>query len=63
MCGTGLHPWSTWSDNSRAETDFELYRREGAGGWRLLALLTANQASYFDFGLAPGIAYSYRSAR
>jgi hypothetical protein len=49
-----------WTDNSGSETGFELYRREGHGGWRLLATLPANGAAYFDFALFPGTAHTYR---
>jgi probable HAF family extracellular repeat protein len=49
-----------WTDNSRTETGFELYRRQGDGAWRLLATLPANNPAYFDFILEAGATYTYR---
>ena len=49
-----------WTDNSRVETRYELYRRREDGEWVLLALLPADRSAYLDFMVAAGTTYSYR---
>lgn len=51
-----------WTDNANNENGFRLERKIGAnGGWVVrAATITANQTSYQDSGLIPGLTYYYR---
>lgn len=49
-----------WRDNSDNETAFNIYRKEGAGEYRLIASLPANTTQYTDrTDVKPGTQYNY----
>jgi titin len=50
----------SWTDNSRNETGFALFRREGAGDWLRLALLGPNITRFADLEVRAGATYTYR---
>ena len=52
----------TWIDNSNNEGGFKIERCQGAGCSNFVQIATvgANVTTYWDIGLSPGIAYSYR---
>lgn len=49
-----------WSDLSATESNFRLERRRGGEAFVPIAAVAAGVASYFDTGLTPETAYSYR---
>jgi hypothetical protein len=50
----------TWIDNSRSETGFAVFRREGAGAWQQIALLGPNITRFADLEVQVGRTYTYR---
>jgi hypothetical protein len=50
----------SWTDNSRDETGFAVFRREGAGDWLRLALLGPNITRFADLEVRTGVTYTYR---
>jgi hypothetical protein len=49
-----------WTDSSRNERNFLLYRRVGAASYALHGTLSANSVTFTDVGLQPGTLYGYR---
>ena len=50
----------SWVDNSRNETGFAVFRREGAGPWQQIALLGPNITRFADLEIEVGKTYTYR---
>ena len=50
----------SWSDNSAAETGFEIERKTGSGSFSHLATTGVDATTYSDAGLAPETSYTYR---
>jgi subtilisin family serine protease len=51
----------TWTDNSAAlETSFQIFRRIGAGSWKMIGSVGANVTSYADLTTKAGTAYGYQ---
>ena len=50
----------SWIDNSRNETGFAVFRREGAGPWQQIALLGPNITRFADLEIEVGKTYTYR---
>ena len=59
---TGKHEVHvTWTDNSTNEASFKLERKTGSNGtFAQIAIVPANNTSFVDIGLNPGIEYFYR---
>jgi titin len=51
----------TWTDNSAAETTFEIQRQiTGSNNWAAIAIVGANTVSYVDPTLDESVSYEYR---
>jgi hypothetical protein len=50
----------TWTDNSHNETQFGIWRKEGAIDWRRIAIAFPNETQFTEGGLTPGVTYFYR---
>jgi subtilisin family serine protease len=50
----------TWTDNSTAESGFEIDRRTSGGTFALIATLGSDVESFSDTGLSPGTTYFYQ---
>ena len=50
----------TWIDNSRNETGFEVWRKEGTGGWTEIALMPPNTTTFADSAVLAHTSYIYR---
>jgi fibronectin type 3 domain-containing protein len=50
----------SWTDNSNNETAFSIFRKDGAGDFVRVAVVTANSATFMDSGLTAGTQYTYR---
>ena len=50
----------TWQDASANEDGFEIWRRNEAADWSLLAQAPSNAASHLDGTVAPGTLYAYK---
>ena len=49
-----------WQDRASNETDFQIERRIGNGGFTQIAIVSANATNHRDTGLQPETAYTYR---
>ncbi|MCP5535968.1 MAG: sulfatase-like hydrolase/transferase [Akkermansiaceae bacterium] len=50
-----------WDDNTEADLEaYKVYRKEGAGGFALLATVTAPTSAYTDSGISSGVIYTYQ---
>src|SRR5262249_360506 len=50
----------SWTDNSYNETQFGIWRKEGAIDWRRIAIAFPDQTQFTEGGLTPGVTYFYR---
>jgi fibronectin type III domain protein len=65
LAGTSFAPFDvyvtlTWTDNSHNETQFAVWRKEGAIDWRRVAIVFPNETQFTEGGLLPGVTYYYR---
>jgi hypothetical protein len=49
----------SWTDNSRVEDGFKVYRAIADGAWTEIASLPSNAVSYGDVAVSPNVGYSY----
>jgi hypothetical protein len=50
----------TWVDKSTNETGFHVYRKDGAGAWKLIKTTAAGAVAYSDTAVTSGHTYSYK---
>ena len=50
----------SWMDQSSNERAFAIFRKHGGGAYARVALVAPNATSYTDWGLLPGMTYSYQ---
>jgi VCBS repeat protein/HYDIN/CFA65/VesB family protein/lectin-like protein len=50
----------TWADNSSNEQAFAVWRKDGSGDWRRIAVIPPNGTRFADRGLPPGTSHNYR---
>jgi hypothetical protein len=49
----------SWADNSTGESLYQVWRKEGTGGFSEVARLGQNCTDYYDTNVTPGIVYTY----